>query len=284
MSLLRRPRLRYHQGYYGSTRPPGSRHQDPLLLVRVERGRFPSRRGDHRQHDPPAERLRPRRRVGSAHRLNAGRHLPRADPLAPRGEPGFLAGRYVQLGRILRPGGRAAPELPPLDVRDVFRPRRTSPARTSTCSTARRRPSRSRNTAGGTRRPFTRPAASTSCCWASAATGTSASTSRSAADSRTRLATLDPVTRKDAASDFFHEDNVPSQALTMGIATIFEARQIMLLAFGEHKAKHHPRGGRRPGHRPRAGQLPPRTPQRLAVAGRGRRRRTDRRGHALGAG
>lgn len=55
--------------------------------------------------------------------------------------------------------------------------------------------------------------------------------------SRTRLVTLDPVTRKDAASDFFHEDNVPTQALTMGIATIFEARQIMLLAFGEHKAK-----------------------------------------------
>jgi len=56
-------------------------------------------------------------------------------------------------------------------------------------------------------------------------------------NSRTRLVTLDPVTRKDAASDFFHEDNVPNQALTMGIGTIFEARQIMLLAFGEHKAK-----------------------------------------------
>jgi len=55
-------------------------------------------------------------------------------------------------------------------------------------------------------------------------------------NSRTRLVTLDPVTRRDAASDFFHEDNVPAQALTMGIATIFEARQIMLLAFGEHKA------------------------------------------------
>ncbi len=56
-------------------------------------------------------------------------------------------------------------------------------------------------------------------------------------NSRTRLATLDPVTRKDAASDFFHADNVPTHALTMGIATIFEARQILLLAFGEHKAK-----------------------------------------------
>jgi len=56
-------------------------------------------------------------------------------------------------------------------------------------------------------------------------------------DSRTRLVTLDPVTRKDAASDFFHEENVPTQALTMGIGTIFEARKIILMAFGEHKAK-----------------------------------------------
>ncbi len=55
--------------------------------------------------------------------------------------------------------------------------------------------------------------------------------------SRTRLVTLDPVTRKDAASDFFHEENVPTQALTMGIGTILEARRVILLAFGEHKAR-----------------------------------------------
>lgn len=54
--------------------------------------------------------------------------------------------------------------------------------------------------------------------------------------SRTRLATLDPVTRKDAASDFFGEDNVPVQAFTMGIGTILQARKILLLALGEHKA------------------------------------------------
>jgi glucosamine-6-phosphate deaminase len=54
--------------------------------------------------------------------------------------------------------------------------------------------------------------------------------------SRTRLVTLDPVTRRDAASDFFGEENVPHQALTMGVGTILEARQIVLLAFGEHKA------------------------------------------------
>jgi glucosamine-6-phosphate deaminase len=54
--------------------------------------------------------------------------------------------------------------------------------------------------------------------------------------SRTRLATLDPLTRRDAASDFFSEENVPAQALTMGLGTIFDARKIVLIALGEHKA------------------------------------------------
>jgi glucosamine-6-phosphate deaminase len=54
--------------------------------------------------------------------------------------------------------------------------------------------------------------------------------------SRTRLVTLDPVTRRDAASSFFGEDNVPHQALTMGVGTILEARKIALMSFGEHKA------------------------------------------------
>src|SRR5947208_3650788 len=54
--------------------------------------------------------------------------------------------------------------------------------------------------------------------------------------SRTRLVTLDPVTRRDAASGFFGEDNVPQQALTMGVGTILEARKIAIMAFGEHKA------------------------------------------------
>jgi glucosamine-6-phosphate deaminase len=54
--------------------------------------------------------------------------------------------------------------------------------------------------------------------------------------SRTRLATLDPVTRRDAADSFFGENNVPHQALTMGVGTILDARKIVLMAFGEHKA------------------------------------------------
>jgi glucosamine-6-phosphate deaminase len=56
-------------------------------------------------------------------------------------------------------------------------------------------------------------------------------------NSRTRLVTLDPITRKDAAIDFFQEENVPTQAITMGIGTILEAREIVLVAFGENKTR-----------------------------------------------
>lgn len=55
-------------------------------------------------------------------------------------------------------------------------------------------------------------------------------------DSVTRRVALDRVTRLDAASDFFGEEHVPREAITMGIGTIMAARAICLLAFGEHKA------------------------------------------------
>jgi len=54
--------------------------------------------------------------------------------------------------------------------------------------------------------------------------------------SRTRLITLDRVTRKDAASDFFGEENVPTRAVTMGVGTILEAKRVVMIAFGEGKA------------------------------------------------
>ena len=38
------------------------------------------------------------------------------------------------------------------------------------------------------------------------------------------------------ASDFYGEWNVPTQAITMGLGTIFDARKVLLLALGEHKA------------------------------------------------
>ena len=56
------------------------------------------------------------------------------------------------------------------------------------------------------------------------------------AASRTRIVTLDTLTRRDAAADFFGVENVPREAITMGVATILDAKEIALLATGEHKA------------------------------------------------
>src|SRR5579859_4889311 len=56
------------------------------------------------------------------------------------------------------------------------------------------------------------------------------------ATSRTRIVTLDTLTRKDAAADFFGIENVPREAITMGVATILDAKEVALLATGEHKA------------------------------------------------
>ncbi|MDX1547162.1 MAG: glucosamine-6-phosphate deaminase [Rhodothermales bacterium] len=58
----------------------------------------------------------------------------------------------------------------------------------------------------------------------------------SGAETRTRRIVLDEITRKDAASDFFGEENVPREAITMGVGTILDAREIILMATGEHKA------------------------------------------------
>ena len=58
----------------------------------------------------------------------------------------------------------------------------------------------------------------------------------SSKDSVTRLISLDRVTRLDAASDFFGEENVPRRAITMGVGTIMAANRVILIAFGEHKA------------------------------------------------
>lgn len=54
--------------------------------------------------------------------------------------------------------------------------------------------------------------------------------------SLTRLITLDQVTRVDAASDFFGEENVPTKAITMGVGTILKSRRIIMMAWGEGKA------------------------------------------------
>jgi glucosamine-6-phosphate deaminase len=55
-------------------------------------------------------------------------------------------------------------------------------------------------------------------------------------DSETRLIMLDPLTRKDAAKDFNGLENVPQAAITMGVKSIFKARRIILMGWGEGKA------------------------------------------------
>lgn len=55
-------------------------------------------------------------------------------------------------------------------------------------------------------------------------------------DSRTRLVTLSWQTRKDNARFFRSIKDVPTQAITMGIATIMSSRTILLLASGKGKA------------------------------------------------
>ena len=58
----------------------------------------------------------------------------------------------------------------------------------------------------------------------------------SSTESITRLIALDTVTRRDAAADFFGEESVPREAITMGVGTILQAREVILMAFGEQKA------------------------------------------------
>ena len=58
----------------------------------------------------------------------------------------------------------------------------------------------------------------------------------SAPNSGTRLVTLDDLTRRDASRDFGGKENVPTKAITMGIGTIFKAREIILMAWNRKKA------------------------------------------------
>jgi glucosamine-6-phosphate deaminase len=58
----------------------------------------------------------------------------------------------------------------------------------------------------------------------------------SAPNSGTRLVTLDDLTRRDASRDFGGKENVPTKAITMGVGTIFKAREIVLMAWNGRKA------------------------------------------------
>lgn len=58
----------------------------------------------------------------------------------------------------------------------------------------------------------------------------------SSRDSKTRIVSLDALTRRDAARDFLGEANVPRYAITMGVGTILKAKQVVLMAWGQAKA------------------------------------------------
>lgn len=58
----------------------------------------------------------------------------------------------------------------------------------------------------------------------------------SALDSRTRVVGLTESTREANSRFFASKDDVPTHAVTQGIGTIMEAKQTIMLAFGEAKA------------------------------------------------
>ncbi len=55
--------------------------------------------------------------------------------------------------------------------------------------------------------------------------------------SKTRLISLDRITKLDAASDFNGAEYVPNRAITMGVGTILKAKKIILMAWGEGKSE-----------------------------------------------
>lgn len=55
--------------------------------------------------------------------------------------------------------------------------------------------------------------------------------------SRTRIKTLTAQTRHDNARFFGSPEDVPMHVITMGVGSIMDTRQVLLLAFGENKAR-----------------------------------------------
>ena len=56
-------------------------------------------------------------------------------------------------------------------------------------------------------------------------------------NSCTRIVSLDPITKQDAAIDFNGIESVPNRAITMGIRTILGSKRIVLLAWGHKKSE-----------------------------------------------
>lgn len=55
-------------------------------------------------------------------------------------------------------------------------------------------------------------------------------------NSKTRMIALDSITRINAAGDFGGLQNTPRKAITMGVEKIYEAKRVVLMAWGEGKA------------------------------------------------
>ena len=55
-------------------------------------------------------------------------------------------------------------------------------------------------------------------------------------NTRTRVVVLSNASRKIVSSSFYGIDNVPTRALTMGIATILSAQRVFVVAWGEEKS------------------------------------------------
>lgn len=56
-------------------------------------------------------------------------------------------------------------------------------------------------------------------------------------ESTTRLVNLHPITRDDAIENFGTLENVPEQAISIGIQTIMKAKMILLMALGARKSE-----------------------------------------------
>ena len=55
--------------------------------------------------------------------------------------------------------------------------------------------------------------------------------------SKTRKVNIEYTTRFDASEEFGGIENVPKEAISMGIKTILKAKRIVLVAWGDQKAK-----------------------------------------------
>ena len=94
----------------------------------------------------------------------------------------------------------------------------------------------------------------------------------SAHDTRTRTVQLAPQTIHDNARFFDRAEDVPKEAVTMGIGTILDARRILLLATGEAKAPAVAAALEGPVTRGRSGLFPADARGRARAAGQGGRK------------